>query len=332
MPCDTTHVPARTLDLDELRERLAPIDARDVTRLAGGASSLTFAATVLGGERAVVKVAPPGVPPTLNRDVLRQAMVLRALRGAPVDVPDVIWEDAGSPPDVPPLFVMSFVAGTSFEPLFDDEGHDDEAPVVAERELDAARVLAQLHSVDPASIGLGEEPVVPLDAEIDRWRNLLATVDRAQVPGWEEVAATLEATMPTPARPTVVHGDFRLGNLLAVGGTITTVIDWEIWSVGDPRIDLGWFLANADPTTYRRDTRYSHVLPSPEAVLDVYEDVSSRPSEEIAWFRALACFKSTATWSSIVKHNRRRDEPDANLEAMAAVLPDLLEQARRWLV
>ena len=50
----------------------------------------------------------------------------------------------------------------------------------------------------------------------------------------------------------IVHGDFRLGNLLAAGARIAAVVDWEIWSVGDPRVDVGWFLLNADPATYRR--------------------------------------------------------------------------------
>jgi aminoglycoside phosphotransferase (APT) family kinase protein len=60
----------------------------------------------------------------------------------------------------------------------------------------------------------------------------------------------------------VVHGDFRLGNLLAVGERITAVIDWEIWSLADPRIDAGWFLTNCDPSTYRRDTPVG-VTPAP---------------------------------------------------------------------
>ncbi|WP_236595339.1 phosphotransferase, partial [Mycobacterium intracellulare] len=56
----------------------------------------------------------------------------------------------------------------------------------------------------------------------------------------------------TFGQPGVVHGDFRLGNLLASGARINAVIDWEIWSIGDPRIDVGWFLINCDPDTYRR--------------------------------------------------------------------------------
>jgi aminoglycoside phosphotransferase (APT) family kinase protein len=124
-----------------------------------------------------------------------------------------------------------------------------------------------------------------------------------------------------------VHGDFRLGNLLAVGASVTAVIDWEIWSVGDPRIDVGWFLANADPATYQRPTRYAGAVPSRGELLEVYAAAFGRDVADMGWFQALACFKSTATWSLIVKHNRRRDEPAPDVEAMAAVLPHLLARA-----
>jgi aminoglycoside phosphotransferase (APT) family kinase protein len=320
-------VPARALDVDDLRDRLAPIGAGDVVPLTGGASSLTFAATIGDGARVVVKVAPPGVAPTLNRDVLRQARLLRAFADTRVQVPAVLWEDVGDPPDVPPLFVMSLVEGTSFEPLFDDEGHDDPPAVVSERVRDAARAMAELHAVEPRTIGLGAEPVVALDGEVDRWCDVLGTVDRELAPGWPDVAAALRGSLPAPAPAAVVHGDFRLGNLLAVGATVTAVVDWEIWSVSDPRIDVGWFLANADPTTYRRSTRYAGLLPSPSELLDEYTTARGAVVEDIEWFRALACFKSTATWSLIVKHNRRRAQPAPDVEAMAGVLPDLLEQA-----
>jgi aminoglycoside phosphotransferase (APT) family kinase protein len=318
-------MPARSLDLRHLRDRLAPLGAADVAPLAGGASSLTFSARV-GDQRVVVKVAPPGLPPVLNRDVLRQARVIRALHRTAVPVPDVLWEDPGDPPDEPPLFVMSFVAGASLEPLFDRDG-DDPEPVVAERLRDAARTLAALHAVDPASLGLAAEPVVGPSSEIDRWCRLLETVDPLLAPGWEDVATALRKREPETMPAAVVHGDFRLGNLLSVGATVTAVIDWEIWTVGDPRIDLGWFLANADPATYQRATRYADALPSPAELLDVYAGALGRAVRDVGWFEALACFKSTATWSLIVKHNRRRPEPDVDVEAMAAVLPDLLARA-----
>jgi aminoglycoside phosphotransferase (APT) family kinase protein len=145
------------------------------------------------------------------------------------------------------------------------------------------------------------------------------------------VAAALRAARPSDLPATIVHGDFRLGNLLADGVEITAIIDWEIWTVGDPRIDLGWFLVNADPATYRRSTRYVGALPSPGELAQLYAESLGRPIPDLELFEALACFKSTATWSLIVKHNRRRAEPDPELEAMAVVLPSLLERAGQLL-
>jgi aminoglycoside phosphotransferase (APT) family kinase protein len=240
-------VPATDVPLPELERRLAPLGVRDLRPLAGGASSLTYTATA-GERRVVVKVAPAGVPPVRNRDVLRQARLLRALTGTAVPVPDVLWEDTGAPPDVPPLFVMSFVAGSSPEPLFDLDDADETAEVAA-RMQNAARLLADLHALAPATIGLGTEPVVTPGEEVERWCRLLATVD---APAWDDVAAALRAAEPPALAPAVVHGDFRLGNMLATGARINAVIDWELWTIGDPRVDVGWFLVNADPDTYRR--------------------------------------------------------------------------------
>ncbi len=145
----------------------------------------------------VVKAAPAGVPPVLNRDVLRQARLLHALAGTKVPVPSVFWQDAGDPPEVPPLFVMSFIEGTSLEPLFDLNGDDDVA-AVADRMRNAVRVMAALHAVECNAIGLVGEPVVSLSDECDRWCRLLRTVDAALAPGWEHVAAGLRAAEPSP--------------------------------------------------------------------------------------------------------------------------------------
>jgi aminoglycoside phosphotransferase (APT) family kinase protein len=325
-------VGAVEVDLRELTDRLAPVGVDDLRPLPGGASSLTYAGVAGDGDRrVVVKVAPPGLAPVRNRDVLRQARLLRALEATAVPVPEVLWEDAGDPPEVPPLFVMAHVEGVSLEPLFDldadERTGDDDPTVVAERLANAARVMAALHAQVPSELGLGDDPRVGPADEVARWCALLDTVDPALAPGWESVAEALRATEP-PSRPdAVVHGDFRLGNLLAVATRITAVIDWEIWSIGDPRVDVGWFLLNADPTAYGRPTRYVGALPTPTELAGVYAEVLGSQVVDLAWFEALACFKSVATWALIVKHNRRRADPDPALEAMAGVLPRLLERA-----
>jgi len=322
MSGNTTQVAAVEFPPAELERRLAPLQVHDIRPLPGGASSLTYTGRTADGDQVVVKVAPAGILPVLNRDVLRQARLLRALKPTAVPVPDVLWADPGDPPDIPPLFVMSFVDGSALEPLYDLDG-DDDATTVAGRMRQAARVMRQLHTLDPAAVGLGDEPVVGPSEEVERWCRLLETVDPAIAPGWDDVATDLRAAVPRPLAAAVVHGDFRLGNMLAWGQSITAVIDWEIWTIGDPRVDLGWFLVNADPDTYRRPTPYAGSMPSPSELAAIYGD-----APDLGWFRALACFKSTATWSLIVKHNRRRSDPDPGIEAVAADLPRLLDRAR----
>lgn len=315
------------LDLGELRRRSRAAGITDVAPLAGGASSLTFQGE-RDGRAVVIKVAPPGVEPVAHRDVLRQARIMKALAATRVPVPGVLWEDPGNPPDTPPLFVMSRVEGDCVEPLFDACAPAAELP---ERYRNACRAMAALHSLSPAGLGLGGEPVVDPVAEVRRWCDTLQTVDAALVPGWEHVRDALLACAPRAVGPAVVHGDFRLGNLMAVGTKINAVIDWEIWSIGDPRIDAGWFLINCDPDTYQRVPAPSVNAPPTAELEEIYQRELGREVADLAWFAALACFKSTATWSLIVKHNRRRPSPRAELEAMAATLPRLLTRARSML-
>ena len=276
-------------------------------------------------------MAPPGVSPILHRDVLRQARIVRALGPTPVPVPEVLWEDAGEPPDVPPYFVMSFLDGDSTEPLFDDDRAGCDETTMAERMRGAARAMAALHRLDLTEMGLGDEPAVALQTEIDRWCRTLDTVDAALAPGWRGVADALRATVPAPLSATLVHGDFRLGNCLAQRDRVTAVIDWEIWSLGDPRVDAGWFLVNADPRTYGRATPFLGSTPSPADLAAVYAAALGREVPDLAWFAALACFKSAATWSLIVKHNRRRSSPDTGVEGMASAIPHLVERAAETL-
>lgn len=314
------------LDLHALRRRLVGAGVTDVSALGGGASSLTFRGR-RAGRTVVVKVAPPDVEPVGHRDVLRQARVMKALAGSDVPVPDVLWEDPGEPPGTPPLFVMSYVAGECVEPLFDGCSPSE---ALTARYRTACRVMADLHRLSPIGLGLVGERVLDPVAEVRRWGDTLDTVDPALVPGWREARDALLGSPPTIIGPSIVHGDFRLGNLIAAGARIGAVIDWEIWSVGDPRVDAGWFLINCDPDTYRR-VPAAGIAPPTAELAEIYQQALGGAVPDLAWFTALACFKSAATWSLIVKHNRRRRAPRPELEAMASTLPGLLARARSML-
>ena len=212
-----------------MRGRLAGAGVGDVGPLAGGASSLTLAGA-LDGRPVVVKVAPPGVELVAHRDVLRQARIIKALAVTEVPVPAVLWEDAGRPAAHPAAVrddaCRRRLCGAAFRSAFRWL-----LPVCPDRYRNACRVMAALHRLSPDELGLGAEPVVDPAAEVRRWCATLQTVDAALVPDWSAARDAFLGRVPVAIGPGVVHGDFRLGNLMATGSRINAVIDWEIWSV-----------------------------------------------------------------------------------------------------
>ncbi|NGP06745.1 phosphotransferase family protein [Rhodococcus sp. 14C212] len=305
--------------------------------MTGGASSLTFQMRLTLADdteqRVVAKVAPPGLAPVKNRNVLRQAKIMRSLEArAVIPVPTIYLEDGGEPPGTPPLFLMEHIEGDCWEPLLDQLDLGLSTTEVCAREIDAARVLGQLHSVDPHDIGLADERVVPLQDELDRWVKVIGTLDEDVREHSEPVTRKLRVAMPPQVEPVLQHGDFRLGNTLATNGRIAAVIDWEIWSVGDPRVDLGWFLMSSDPSKQAMAIREVAGLPSASELLAAYESASGRKVTDLGWFEALAQFKAAAITAQILKHNRRRAEQNPIVNSWDPELPKaLLDSAARIL-
>jgi aminoglycoside phosphotransferase (APT) family kinase protein len=278
----------------------------DVKPLTGGSSSLTFTAVVSGSrtgvERVVLKVAPPGLPPVHNRDVNRQARLMRALAGAPgVRVPTVYFLDDGKPPGVPPFHAMNVVPGECLEPIL-VAPPPEILPLVADRAFGAARMLAALHRVDPDAIGVGDERRVSLEAEVKRWTRAFETVDERMNARYLEAEKLLLETLP-PALPEVVcHGDYRLGNMLCEGGGVQALIDWEIGSLSDPRLDLGWFLFFTEEAKHPMAGNPGPTgMPRAAALLDAYVAESGVEPANLEWFHCLIRYKEAAATSLIVK-------------------------------
>jgi aminoglycoside phosphotransferase (APT) family kinase protein len=270
----------------------------------------------------VVKVAPAGLMPTKNRDVLRQARLLDAIHGAPgVRVPGVLFRDTGSPPEVPPFFAMTFVSGECFEPILDETETLPAPQEIRARELHAAAMLASLHAVDPVAAGLADEPAGTIEDEVDRWVRVLETVDEELRPRAPECARALTDAIPEPSPPVVLHGDFRLGNTLARDGEVQAIIDWEIWSIGDPRIDVGWYLMSTHSSKQPTAIRDAPGMPTDDELMATYEATYGRVLRDMDWFHALSRFKAAAITSQIMKHNRRRDVPDPIVAKWAPDVP-----------
>src|SRR5579863_838890 len=307
-----------------------------VSPLTGGASSLTFLVELAGvaaGETPVVlKVAPPGLAPLRNRDVLRQARLQRAVQGTRRPLaPDVLFSDPGDPPDVPPFMAMNMVAGECVEPVLCDPAERPAPGVVRARFFDAVQVLAQLHGIVPAEVGLADEPAVGLADEVERWTRAFATLPPEMAGDYERAAKALRASMPAPLPPAVNHGDFRLGNTLCEGDRVNAVIDWEIWSVGDPRIDLSWL------TFFTDDAGHPAVAPGTVAgtpagreIVRAYEDALGRPVPDLGWFDALIRYKEAGVTGLLLKRAMKLGRPvKESMARMQPELPRLVQEAIR---
>jgi aminoglycoside phosphotransferase (APT) family kinase protein len=290
--------------------------------LTSGASGVTVTAVLRRPDRdrrVVVKAIAPGLDATRHRDLGRQVRVLRALRGeTAVPVPGVLAFDAGDPPRVAPLYVMDFVEGDTFDPTNPGSLASSGCPpdVVATRAHASMRILADLQRLDTRS--LGEAPL-RLGDELARWERAFSTTSGAHVPLSMAIAARLRERIPGELAPALVHGDFRLGNLLFQDIRPVAVLDWEIWSVSDPRLDLGWFVARA----YRgHPSRPADRLgfPAAEELIKTYSAASGLDVPDLGWFVALAAFKHAAASALIDKRS----------SGGAARDPDRVGQLLRW--
>ncbi|MFF0288721.1 phosphotransferase family protein [Streptomyces sp. NPDC005262] len=307
-----------------VRDRLAPrhpgVSIGELKTLEGGHSGLTYSVTA-GDAKYVIKAVPPGQRPVGRNDVLRQARVLGALAGSAVPVPAVAAVDKTQPA----WFAMDFAAGEAVEPVLDEPEVPAETARARMREI--ASVLRQLHDTDIRTPGLDAPEPLDASGELERWSRTMHAVPAGLRPGGEELLARLADAIPDGIPPVLLHGDFRLGNVLCVGRRATAVVDWEIWSVGDPRIDLGWFLLFADHRNFPRLGRAVPGLPTEVNLLDAYLD--GRPAlPAMDWFRALGRMKMAAIMGHNLRRHREGKHHDPDQERLPPTIAAMIRTAR----
>ena len=206
--------------------------------VAGGKSNLTY--EVGDGTRTVIVRRPPlGHVLATAHDMVREHRVITALRDTAVPVPHTyaVCDD----PDVvgAPFYVMERVEGTPYrfavqlEPL-----GAARVRAISERMVDT---LVALHSVDPAAVGLADfgRPEGFLERQVRRWKQQLDASRSRELAGIDELHERLAGSVPAQGDPTIVHGDFRLDNLLVTGDDeVSAVLDWEMATLGDPLTDV----------------------------------------------------------------------------------------------
>jgi aminoglycoside phosphotransferase (APT) family kinase protein len=306
-------IPVDEVELQARIESLVPeFSVAPITELQGGASSITYWTTLTKKdgtvEKVVVKVAPAGLEPSKNRDVLRQARVLEALKDR-VPVPTVLAKHAGGDLPIPPFFIMSFEVGECVEPNFIPPGSIP-AEDVRGRTLHAAEILGVLHQTDPEAVNLADEVPKTLREEVEHWINSFAVCDEDLREGTEDVGERLLATLPEQGPTTLIHGDYRLGNTLSEGPRVISVIDWEIWARSDARVDLAWFLMMSNPDAAMGRSA-AEGMPANEELLSVYEHHRGAAVKDLEWFDALVRYKQAAAGALIARNARRRGKEAA---------------------
>jgi len=271
--------------------------------LSGGRSNLTYRVEG-GGHTWVLRRPPLGFVLPTAHDMAREHRVLTALRdtGLPVPRTRALCEDASV--NGAPFYVMDFAPGIVIE----QEMPVGYATTPAERRRigeGAMRTLAALHAVDWRAVGLGDfgRPEGYLARQVRRWSEQWERSKASEVPLISELIRRLNASLPETPASTLVHGDYRLGNLAldpADPGRVVAIFDWEMATLGDPLADVGYTLVYWGEAGDRPGSRgpgaYAAVTAQPgfhtraELVAE-YSRASGRDVGNVEFYEVLALYK-----------------------------------------
>jgi aminoglycoside phosphotransferase (APT) family kinase protein len=267
------------------------------TLIAGGRSNLTY--VVDDGRSAVVLRRPPlGHVLATAHDMAREHRVISALAGGPVPVPGAVLLCTDEAVIGAPFYLMERVDGLVLRDL------DDVVDLTAGQRralgLRLVDVLADLHGVDVDAVGLTGfgRPDGYLERQLRRWGRQLDASRSRDVPGVDELQARLRARVPVARAPALLHGDYRLDNVIvrrADPSRIAAVLDWEMATLGDPLADLGLLVVYrtrpALPDDPISDAMTATGFPAAGELVDRYASRTGADVRGLGWYVALGFFK-----------------------------------------
>ena len=305
----------------------------------GGGSNFSFLLERDDGSRFVLRRPPrPPLPPTAH-DVVRESRLQLALAPLGIRVPNIraVCEDT-SLLGVP-FYVMDYIDGavvtTELPPPLDVDP-------AARRRLaeDLVDTLVEIHEADVSTTGLAAfaRPGNYNERQVRRFAQLWEINQTRELPVVAEVGEWLAANVPEQLPATVVHGDYRLGNMIVEHGRpdrIAAVLDWEMGTIGDPRADVGYLVATySEPGGESNPLGTSPVtategFPSRADLVARYADGSGREIEPLEWFEALALWKAAVFCEAIYGRYVRGEltEADERARRFETGVPLLAETA-----
>ncbi len=306
----------------------------NATLIVGGKSNLTY--IVSNGEQDVIVRRPPlGHVLATAHDMGREHHIMAALADTAVPVPRMIAECKDDSVIGAPFYIMERMAGTAFQKAAELEPLGAErVRTITERLVDT---LVDLHAVDYREVGLAEfgRPDGYLNRQVARWQKQLEASRSREIDGIDELANRLSDTVPTASEGTIVHGDYRLDNVLVDtvdGDRITTVLDWEMSTLGDPLTDLAVMLAyqklalsDGRGTAQVTDAPLATGYLSPDESIERYADQSGRNVSELGFHLGLAYFKLAVILEGIHFRHSQGKTVGAGFEGIGNMIDPLVQ-------
>lgn len=272
--------------------------------IAGGHSNLTFGVDDAAGRRLVLRRPPLGHVLESAHDMGREHRIIAALAGSSVPVAPALGLCQDTSVNGAPFYIMEFVDG-----LVIDTATVAAAVPDADRQrlgLHMADVLVALHAIDPDAVGLGSlgRKEAYLERQLKRWTKQWEAAKTHEVPEMDAARALLAERMPEQIGAAIVHGDFRLGNMLTGDGRIRAVLDWELCTLGDPLADVGFLMNDwMEPGESAGSTAPSSAggFPTRAAMLERYFAGSGRDLSAIPYYRAFQHWRLAAIGQGVYK-------------------------------
>jgi aminoglycoside phosphotransferase (APT) family kinase protein len=267
-------------------------------RISGGRSNITYKVSDAAGNHWALRRPPLGKRLASAHDMAREHRIIAALQGSDVPVPPAIGLCEDESVNGDPFYVMGWVDGPilrSIDQISEFPDADDRR-AIGERVVDT---LVAIHAVDPGAAGLGE--LAKKDAyvarQLHRWHGQWEKQHTRDLPLVDDVHSRLAARIPEQGPAAIVHGDYRLDNMiLTPAGEVAAVVDWELCTLGDPLADVGlllvyWGEEGDDLIPLMRPATMASGFPTREQVKARYAERSGRDLSEIDYFVALGLWK-----------------------------------------
>jgi aminoglycoside phosphotransferase (APT) family kinase protein len=315
-----------------------PVSARPIGE---GHSNLTF--RISRGDLELVLRRPPAGPlPPGAHNVVREARLQQALAGLGLPVARVLAICEGPAALGAPFYLMELVEGHVLTTALPEEFKGITAPEqIAWAVVDT---LAELHAVDPSAPELGAfgRPDGYLERQLRLFGDIWRRVATREIPEVKRVAAWLEEHQPRVSIRGLVHGDYRLGNVMLRGTgciSVGAVLDWEMGTLGDPLTDVGYLSAmwadGSDPENPMHQlatVTTAPAFPTRAALLERYEDRSGRALGWVRWYEVLATWKACVFLESSYSRHRSGTTSDPYFATLRAGVPALAKSALRLTV